>query len=282
MPDHPIISGWTIRRLLQSDPGDVELSLDLGVSTETIQRTQTDVLLPNTTAVPLSGLKDLNSDPEDCFLLLAEETIRKVYLYSDETRKYYKLYQPEENVAPTIVIAGATMHTIVDNTPWDDAHQKTSALPPRNGECLDTCFGLGYSAQLLRNRGYEKIVSCEKDSNVLRIARLNPWSANAFDRDGIEVVPSDVREYISDCQNERFAGIFHDPPTIHQAGELYSGELYKDFQRIMKSGGVFYHYVGSPGKKRGQDFKRGVMRRLQDAGFTRVERRKGGVTGQKR
>ena len=207
---------------------------------------------------------------------------RKVYIYSERTGKYYKLFQAQEDHAPTIVIAGATMHAIVDMDPWEDAEEKVSALRGRGGECLDTCFGLGYSAQLLPGRGFERVLTCEVDPNVLRIARINPWSGPAFQREDVEIVRRDVREFLADCEPERFAAVFHDPPTIHQAGELYSGDLYREFARVLGPRGWLYHYVGEPGAKSGRDYTRGVMRRLQDAGFTRTQRRARGVLCRRR
>ncbi|MFW6457269.1 MAG: hypothetical protein ACOC0A_03160, partial [Planctomycetota bacterium] len=251
MAQRPIISGWTIQRVLNARPGNINISLDLGLHRCNLQLDVNALKLPDQFDVSLAVLQEIDPAAEDCFLLSPEGGVRKVYIYSDDTRKYYKLYQPEEDVAPTIVIAGATMHTIVDKTPWGDADEKTNALLNNAGACLDTCFGLGYSAQLLQDKGYAKVVSCEKDPNVLRIARTNPWSCPAFEREDVRIVENDVRDFLTRCRDKQFASIFHDPPTIHQAGELYSGELYQEFYRVLQPRGIFYHYVGDPGGKRG-------------------------------
>jgi hypothetical protein len=259
----------------------VQISLDLGLHRSAVQVREESMELPEGQRIDLQELHDEFSDPEDC-VVISEKRCRKVYIYSQRTGKYYKLYQPEEDSSPTIVIAGATMHAIVDMTPWEDAEEKVQALRGRGGECLDTCFGLGYSAQLLPERGFESVLTCERDPNVLRVAEFNPWSRAAFRRKDIEIVRRDMREFLSECDPERFAAIFHDPPTIHQAGELYSGELYREFHRVLCRRGWLYHYVGEPGSKTGRDYARGVMRRLQDAGFTRTQRRARGVLCRRR
>lgn len=262
--------------MLDADPGRLSASLDLGLTRIEIRRSDQTIRLPAGRAIDVGRLSKSFSAPEDC-ILLGENTLRKAYLYSEETGKYYKLYQPTEDVAPTVVIASATMHSIVDMMPWEDAQKKTAALGGSRGTCLDTCFGLGYSAQLLFQNGFQSVVTCEVDRNVLRLARVNPWSAPAFDTEEIDIYEGDVRTLLEETGENSFDAIFHDPPTIRQAGELYSEDIYRRFKNVLRSPGRLYHYVGSPGAGHGQDFSRGVMRRLQEAGFRNTERRERGV-----
>jgi hypothetical protein len=42
---------------------------------------------------------------------------------------------------------------------------------------------------------------------------------------------------------------------------------------VLKPGGRLFHYIGSPESKSGGGVTRGVLRRLQQAGFRRVVRR---------
>jgi len=42
---------------------------------------------------------------------------------------------------------------------------------------------------------------------------------------------------------------------------------------VLRRGGRLFHYVGNPESKSGHNITRGVMRRLQEAGFSRVTRR---------
>ncbi len=58
------------------------------------------------------------------------------------------------------------------------------------------------------------------------------------------------------------------PPRFALAGELYSLTFYRELFRVLRRGGVLFHYVGAPGSKyRGKDLQKGVMERLKEAGF---------------
>lgn len=273
----PIVSGRTARMLTECERGPVEVSLDLGRSRAVVLVQDGSLLLPDGMSVPFGELLDQVSDDADC-ILLRPDGPEKVYHYSEALSRYYKLFQPFEDRAPTIVINSATMHTVVDKDPWQDACDKVAAMPGARGRCLDTCCGLGYSAQLLSESAAE-VVTCEVDPNVLDVCAVNPWSEGLFRRDKIEIFPGDQREFVADCPEGRFDCIFHDPPTVYQAGELYAEALYREFARILRPGGLMYHYVGAPGKKKGQDYAAGVMRRMRDAGFTHLRRVTSGVLG---
>ena len=272
----PVLSGWTIRAIAQAPPGSLTISLDLGQSRETVERSEAGILLNNGRSVTIDALESELRHPEDCVQIEAVGP-RRIYFYSERTGNYYQLYQPAQNLAPTVVIGGATMHSIVDREPWKDQEEKVRALGGGGGTCLDTCFGLGYSAQLLARTGFDKVVSCEVDANVLRCAARNPWSRPSFTHAGIEIRPADLRKVVQNAPPEFYSAIFHDPPTPDQAGELYAGSLYKQFFETLKRGGKLYHYVGAPGAKGGRDYARGVMRRLQEGGFRKTRRAARGV-----
>jgi uncharacterized protein len=80
----------------------------------------------------------------------------------------------------------------------------------------------------------------------------------------------DAYELIVTFAGERFDRIMHDPPTFKLAGELYSATFYQELYRILKRGGRLFHYVGDPNSKASGNITKGVMRRLQEAGFLRV------------
>jgi hypothetical protein len=272
----PVLSGGTAQRLVEAESGTLTVSLDLGRTEATVSVEEGSFILPNGRRVRKADLLGAFSEPQDC-IEIRDGTCRKVYLYSESARKYYKLYQPFEGRAPTIIINSVTMHAIVGKDPWQDEADKVAVLPRRRGECLDTCCGLGYSAQMLADAGFSRVTTCEADLNVLRIAAANPWSEGLFARANITILNVDVRDFAADCPDGRFSCIFHDPPTVLQAGELYSAELYRAFARILTGRGVIYHYVGSPGARIGRDYARGVIRRLQAAGFADVRRVTAGV-----
>ncbi len=275
----PIVSGRTAERLLDAPDGPLTVSLDLGRTASTVQVHGERLFLPRGEHVPRAELRDAFSEPEDC-VRLDQGRCRKVYHYDQTKCSYYKLFQPFQDMAPTIVINGMTMHAIVRTDPWSDVRDKVACVPEQAGECLDTCCGLGYSAQLLA-AVYDRVVTTEADANVLDVASVNPWSEGLFHTPNVEVRLQDVRYLLAEAEQERFACIFHDPPTVHLAGELYSEVLYRRFRQVLRWGGFLYHYVGAPGGRRGGDYTRGVMRRLQEAGFRDVKRTVGGVCARK-
>lgn len=276
----PLVSGRTARRMLATEAGTLHVSLDLGLTEDGITAQKDVFRLPDGTRVPRGDLEEAFGEPEDC-VRLAEGDCRKVYRYSDARKKFYKLYQPFEDDAPTIVINGMTMHAITRTDPWTDAQEKVQSVPERAGRCLDTCCGLGYTAQILARR-FGRVTTCEVDANVLAVASVNPWSRLLFQTSNLEVRQQDVRYLLAEVPEGHFACIFHDPPTVYLAGQLYSEVLYRRFLQVLERGGVLYHYVGVPGERRGQDYARGVMRRLREAGFKRVERAKDGVKAVKK
>jgi predicted methyltransferase len=80
-------------------------------------------------------------------------------------------------------------------------------------------------------------------------------------------------EELQSFEAESFSRIIHDPPALRLAGDLYSGECYRRLFRVLKRRGRMFHYVGDLESRSGRNVVKGVMQRLQAAGFTRVVRR---------
>ncbi|MCW1296689.1 MAG: RsmD family RNA methyltransferase [Candidatus Parvarchaeota archaeon] len=189
---------------------------------------------------------------------------------------HYKLVLIAKFHAPTIYIDGIHMHRIKDVFPEQDARMKVSTLDIKYLErVLDTCTGLGYTAiEALKKDA--RVTTIEKDVNVLKIAKVNPWSRFLFR--GVRVgraniLIGDASSMIKKFENEFFDKICHDPPAIYSSGELYSLEFYKELYRVLKPNGKIYHYVGEPQKKfQRKDFARGVIERMREVGFKNVKR----------
>ncbi len=182
---------------------------------------------------------------------------------------------------PTIQIDGIQMHRISRLTPELDAAKKVEALnPPAGSLVLDICTGLGYTAIFLIQRNC-RVISIEKDENVLYIAKHNPYSKPFFDNivgdeyppvGKIKHILGDAKEVIKTFRDEQFEYILHDPPRFNIAEELYSNEFYQHLYRILKYNGKILHYVGSPKiKYKNVDIIGNIIKRLKNAGFKKIQ-----------
>lgn len=171
-----------------------------------------------------------------------------------------------------MLLAGFVMHRIKEIDPWQDTQRKIAALAPVSGRVLDTATGLGYTAIQAASTA-EFVTTIELDPGAQEIARLNPWSQELFTNPRITQLMGDASEIVPTLENESFSRILHDPPTFSLAGQLYSGAFYRELYRLLKRGGRLFHYIGDPNSKASGGVTRGVLRRLQEAGFSRVLRR---------
>jgi len=142
-------------------------------------------------------------------------------------------------------------------------------LMPIRGDVLDTATGLGYTAIETSERS-SRVTTIELCPVAQDMARMNPWSRELFDNPKISQVMGDASEEITKCADGSFAGIVHDPPTMSLAGDLYSGEFYRQAFRVLKPRGRMFHYLGDPNSATGARVTRGVIKRLHDAGFKKV------------
>jgi predicted methyltransferase len=171
--------------------------------------------------------------------------------------------------APTMLISGLPMHRIKGTDPHQDTLAKIKAITPITGRVLDTCTGLGYTA-IEAAKTAERVITIELDPTAQQMARYNPWSRTLFGNPRIEQIVGDAFEVVPSFEDGIFSCILHDPPMMSLAGELYSGEFYRDCWRVLRSNGKLFHYIGDPDSKSGAHTTKGVVKRLQEAGFTRV------------
>ncbi len=204
-----------------------------------------------------------------CFAL-EDGDLREIKVFSEQTNWMRSLYPTAG--APTVLVAGVPMHRIEGTDPYHDTLAKIKAISPVVGNVLDTATGLGYTA-IEASKTAEHIVTIEIDPASLEIARINPWSRMLFDNPKIEQIIGDAFEEVRAFEDATFSRVIHDPPMFSLAGELYSGEFYRELWRVLRRNGRLFHYIGDLDSRSGQGVARGVIRRLQEAGFKQVVRR---------
>ena len=94
-----------------------------------------------------------------------------------------------------------------------------------------------------------------------------------FSNPRIERQLGDSAEVITEFEPDSFTRIIHDPPTMALAGDLYSGEYYRELYRILRRSGRLFHYIGDLQSASGARIVPGVIRRLEAAGFKNVAKR---------
>ncbi|HCF85649.1 MAG TPA: spermine synthase, partial [Ktedonobacter sp.] len=215
------------------------------------------------------NIEKIKKSHANCFVI-EDESIKSIQVFSEHTNRVCSLL-PTKGV-PSMLIAGFTMHRIIDTDPMQDTLRKVATIAPIIGTVLDTATGLGYTA-IEAARTAQHVVTIELDPGAQQIASLNPWSQELFHNPKIEQVMGDAFEVVPTFADAYFDRIIHDPPVLSLAGELYSGVFYQQLFRILKRGGRLFHYIGDLNSKSSGTVSKGVVRRLQEAGFTRVVRK---------
>jgi len=266
-----ILSHIQARELLDgllSGSSRVETSLDLNRTRAAAEVDDTGARFDGS-VLTWARIEEIAETENACFIVDADG-IRKAQLYSEELDRFYSLYPTPR--APTMLLSGIPMHRIKRVDPVEDTERKMKTIAPVTGDVLDICTGLGYTA-IAAARTAAHVTTIELDPTVLELCRMNPWSRELFDNPKIEQHTGDAAEIIETLPDRRFSRIFHDPPTFSLAGQLYSGAFYRQLHRVMKRGARLFHYIGDLDSTTGRVVTKGVVKRLQEAGFTRVERR---------
>jgi predicted methyltransferase len=173
---------------------------------------------------------------------------------------------PTEWGPPTFEIDGIKMLPTAQVSPYADAQRKVALIQPRGKVILDTCGGLGYFAAWCLQSEATKILSFEKNPDVIWLRTLNSWSPEAVG--ALSLTLGDIAEIIPTLANESVDAILHDPPRFGIAGELYSQMFYDHLSRVLKRKGKLFHYTGTPNKlTSGRDVPNEVSKRLRQAGF---------------
>jgi len=180
---------------------------------------------------------------------------------------YYKLVPVHPRSPPTLEISGIHMHRVSGTDPLRDTRAKLRAARVRRGvSVLDTCMGLGYTAVGSLLAGASHVVTVEVDENVLLMAEYNPWSRRLGDP-RVDIIRGDATRVVERLEDESFDRIIDPPRLSPRTGDLYGEEFYRELYRVLKPGGVLFHYTGDPGRLRKLNIPGRVAGRLRRAGF---------------
>jgi predicted methyltransferase len=272
MTNPVVLSHYQVVSLLgarQDGETSALVSLDLGLSRAEVRLKPERVVLPDGQWLTWSSVEEIARNESVCFVIEDNEA-EKIQRFSEWLGRFYSLMPTPR--APTLLVSGIPMHRIKGTDPHRDTLSKVRTIAPITGRVLDTCTGLGYTC-IEAAKTAEQVVTIELDPTVLEVALLNPWSSALFRDPRIEQRVGDSFDELMDCADESFSRIIHDPPTFSLAGELYSGEYYRHLFRVLRPKGRLFHYIGDLSSRSGRNVVRGVVRRLQEAGFLRIARR---------
>src|SRR2546421_4943195 len=154
----------------------VEVSTDLGLSTGIVTITPEGVVFPGGEQLTWQDIEKIKKSQGNCFVVEGG-SLQAIQVFSEPTNRVCSLWS--SGGAPTMLIAGFTMHRIVDIDPMQDTLKKIATISPLVGRVLDTATGLGYTA-IEAARTAEQVVTIELDPAAQEIAKLNPWSRELF------------------------------------------------------------------------------------------------------
>jgi predicted methyltransferase len=264
----PLLSCYQANDLLAArrrGEASVRASLDLG-KTECEWRLGEHGARAGAVELAWSALEAIAENDSVCFALDGAEP-EPVRVFSPESNRSFQLWPTRR--APALVISGFLMHRVRDVTPDEGAAAMVRALGKVRGRLLDTTTGLGYAA-IAASHVASEVVTIEIEPVARELARENPWSQELFDNPRLSLREGDSSKLIDEFAEGSFAAVLHDPPAINLAGELYAGEFYARVRRLLSRNGRFFHYIGDPDSTSGGRTTKGVVKRLYDAGFSRV------------
>jgi predicted methyltransferase len=244
------------------------VSLDLNRTTTDVILEDEGVRLPEGILIAWPVLAEIADHDNGCFAIDGLGFSARLHAFSPTTRRAVMLCAHPTG-APTMILAGFPMHRTKEVDPMEDTRRKLAVLAPVAGRALDTATGLGYTAIGLA-AGAASVTTIELDPTVLQLASKNPWSQALFEHPRITQKVGSAYEVVPTFADGTFDLVLHDPPTLQLAGELYSGDFYRQLWRVLSRRGRLFHYIGSPDSRHGATVTRGVVRRLHEAGFEKV------------
>jgi predicted methyltransferase len=241
-------------------------SIDLGITSIYVTLNPDHVIFPDSSILDWRSIEQINAKESVCFYLKDNAAI-PIRGFSDILGRAYSLMPTSD--APVLVAAGFPMHRFKNITPLKAALAMVEPVMPIHGQVLDTATGLGYTA-IIALKSALTVTTIELCPVTQEMARMNPWSQPLFSSPKVTRIIGDSFEEIKRFRDSSFTSIIHDPPTMALAGDLYSGEFYRQAFRVLQERGRMFHYIGDPKSAAGSKVTRGVVKRLHDAGFNKV------------
>jgi predicted methyltransferase len=265
----PVLSCYQAAPLLEARVAGLtraRCSFDFGRSSVEVTLDAQGVRAEAVAALDWASVEQVAATDSVCFAI-EEGGVVPLRIFSEVADRSFQLWPTP--TSPALLVSGFLMHRVRDVAPDEGAARMVRALGKLHGRVLDTTSGLGYAA-IAAARGATEVVSVELQPVVRELARQNPWSQALFEQPNIQLLDGDSSELVPTLAPESFAAVLHDPPAINLAGELYSTRFYAAVLRLLTRRGRFFHYIGDANSASGSRTTRGVIKRLREAGFSRV------------
>lgn len=265
----PVLSCYQATPLLDARKqglATARTSLDLGRTEVEVELHEAGVTLDGSSLLDWAKLEEIAENDSVCFSI-DDGAASPLRIFSEAADRSFQLWPTPSS--PALLISGFLMHRIRDVAPDEGAARMVRALGKVHGRLLDTTTGLGYAA-IAAARMASEVVTIEIEPVAREMARLNPWSRELFENPKIQLREGDSAELVPTLEPGSFSAIVHDPPAINLAGELYSGVFYGALLRALTRSGKLFHYIGDANSPSGGRTTRGVVKRLREAGFSRV------------
>ena len=268
------VPGFILRELLEQKLNKNIINFDLNISYILETRNNIDIKLRIGGSVIKSISLDINNISnkiDEKALYIIDKTSGKIYKAETfSSQGYLKIFISNKMRSSTLNINGIHMHQISRFSPYKDSEKKVQYAKIKPGErVLDICTGLGYTAIAALLKGAGQVVTIEINRYILDLAGANPWSYYLGSK-RIHIINDDALRVLPLFRDGVFDKAIHDPPRFSIAGELYSLDFYREIYRVLRPGGILFHYTGQPMRNRGRGLGpivRGIRSRLEKAGF---------------
>jgi uncharacterized protein len=244
-----------VERAVLERKQSVSISLDLGLSKQTLELEHGLVIAPNGDELSMPALK---KDEKVCFFFDGE--FKRIRFMGEQTGMIYELVETAGR--PMLKVSATPFHK------WDFIKRIEADAP--KGVVFDAGTGLGYTA-IAAAKTAKKVITVEVDPHVIQVQLLNPWSRD-LEKPNVEQVHRDVLEYLRTCKDHTFDVVILDGGIPRTSGLFFSQDNYNQARRVLKRGGTLYHYLPDKGQQRGRDFPAEVIARIKKAGFSKVQR----------